>query len=244
VVGATLAGGAWAPNEPTARLGAPWAPPGDGLLLGADVAGRDVASRVLAGGADLVVLALVAATLSTVLGTSAGLAAGWRPSVADRFLSRLADVALAVPFLLVALVLAASLPGWTAVVVGTAAGGAPLTLRLVRDATRQVGASGYVEAARCRGERPAVILAREVLPAVGGLVAAEAAMRAVVALQLAAALGLLGFGPAPPAPDWGAMLRENLPGMTLNPAAVAAPAVALTAVSLPVALAARAWSRA
>ena len=72
-------------------------------------------------------------------------------------------------------------------------------------------------------------------PALAGVVGADVGLRCVLALQLAAALSLLGFGPAPPAPDWAAMLRENLPGVTLNPAALVAPAAALAALTLLVA---------
>jgi ABC-type dipeptide/oligopeptide/nickel transport system permease subunit len=56
-------------------------------------------------------------------------------------------------------------------------------------------------------------------------------LRTVVALQVTAALHLLGLGPAPPTPDWATMLVENLPGLGLNPAAVVAPALALAAVA-------------
>ncbi|MCK9873829.1 ABC transporter permease subunit, partial [Nocardiopsis dassonvillei] len=94
-------------------------------------------------------------------------------------------------------------------------------------------------AARCRGERPASILFREVLPAVRGLVAADLGLRLVVALQVASALGVLGFGASPPAPDWALMLRENMAGAAMNPWAVAAPAAALGATTVVLALAAQ-----
>jgi peptide/nickel transport system permease protein len=133
------------------------------------------------------------------------------------------------------MVLAVALPGSVAVVAGTVCGGAPLTLRVVADATRQVRRAGYVEAALARGERTGTILVREVLPSLAGLAGADAALRFVVALQIASALSLLGLGPAPPSPDWAAMVRENLSGVALNPVAVVAPAAALAALALVVA---------
>ncbi|WP_245681579.1 ATP-binding cassette domain-containing protein, partial [Actinomadura kijaniata] len=173
------------------------------------------------------------------LGTAGGLAAGWAGGRTDRALTGLADLLLAVPFLLQAMVLAVALPAPAAVVAGTVCGGAPLGLRVVRDLTLRARRSGYVEAARCRGEPAAVILAGEVLPSLAGAVTADLVARFVLALQLAAAFGMLGLGPAPPAPDWGLMLRENLPGAGLNPLALAAPATALAVLAVTAALLAR-----
>ncbi|MGP4030015.1 ATP-binding cassette domain-containing protein [Actinomadura sp. 3N407] len=232
LMAAVLLGGEFAPYDPAASVGAPWTPPGDGSLLGTDDAGRDVLSRVLAGGRALTTTALAAALAAAVLGTAGGLAAGWAGGRADRLLSGLADLLLAVPFLLQAMVLAVALPAPAAVVAGTVCGGAPLGLRVIRDLTRQARGSGYVEAARGRGEPAAAILGREVLPSLAGAAAADLVLRFVLALQLAAAFGMLGLGPEPPAPDWGLMLRENLPGAGLNPVALVAPAAALAVLAV------------
>ncbi|GAA3464514.1 ATP-binding cassette domain-containing protein [Saccharothrix longispora] len=228
-----VGGALWTPHDPTAAIGPAWSPPGGDALLGTDALGRDVLSRVLAGGADLLLIALLAAACASAVGLAWGLVAGWT----GRGGALLADVLMAVPFLVLALLFAVTLPGWAAVVAGTVCGGAPLTARLVGDLTRRTRATGYVEAALGRGERTASVLCREVLPSIARYAVADAALRFVVALQLASALAVLGFGARPPAPDWGLMLRENLPGAALNPAGVLGPAAALTALSLAVALA-------
>jgi ABC-type dipeptide/oligopeptide/nickel transport system permease subunit len=229
-----LAGAALAPHDPTAPLGAPWSPPSAEAPLGTDALGRDVLSRVAAGGAYLTLTALAAAAVTCATGVAGGLAAGWRDRPA-RLLAAVADLLLAVPLLLVAVVLAVAVPGPAAVVAGTVCGGAPLTLRLVADAVRQIRHAGYVEAALGRGEPTVLILVREVLPALGGRISADLSARFLTALHLAAALSLLGLGPAPPAPDWAAMIRENVTGVALNPAALLAPATALALVALLVA---------
>lgn len=239
VLAAALLGHWLAPHDPTEPLGVPWRGPAPGHPLGTDALGRDVWSRVLAGGGELLTVSVAAAVCASAVGVVGGLAAGWAAGAVDRALTAAADLMLAVPSLLLALVAAVALPGRAAVVVATVCGGAPLTLRVVRDAVRSVRASGYVEAARCRGERPASILFREVLPAVRGLVAADLGLRLVVALQVASALGVLGFGASPPAPDWALMLRENMAGAAMNPWAVAAPAAALGATTVVLALAAQ-----
>lgn len=230
--------GAFTPFGPTEIVGTAFAPPGGEHVLGTDELGRDVLSRVMAGGGELVTVSLLAALSATAIGVAGGLFTGWSDHWAARLVTSSADVLLAAPLLLVALVLAVALPGPAAVVAATVCGGAPLTLRVVRDATRTSRAAGYVEAARCRGEHGAALLVREVLPSVGGLVAADAGMRFVAAMQLAAALSLLGFGAQPPHADWALMIRENLPGSGLNAAGVLAPATALAAVTAIVAAAA------
>ncbi|MEV4807302.1 ATP-binding cassette domain-containing protein [Nonomuraea sp. NPDC049421] len=229
---AAVCGGAFAPHDPAASIGMPWAPPGAARPLGTDAAGRDVLSRVLAGGRDLTLTALVAAMTAALAGVAGGLVAGWAGGRTGRWLTALADLLLAAPFMLTALVLAVALPAPAAVVAGTVCGGAPLGLRMVRDLVRQTRHTGYVEAARCRGETAVSIVVREILPSVAGLASADVVLRFVMAVQLAAAFGMLGLGPQPPAPDWGSMLRENLPGATLNPAALVAPAAALTVLAL------------
>lgn len=233
VVGLALFGAHLAPHDPTETLAAPWQPPGPGLLLGADGLGRDIASRLAAGGQQLAAVGMLAAIAASAVGVAGGLYVGW-VGRGTRTLTAAADLLLALPMLLIAMVLVVALPGPAAVVVGTVCGGSPLTLRVVADATRQAGHAGYVEAALARGERTSSVLVREVLPALSGLVAADVGLRCVLALQLASALSLLGFGPAPPTPDWAAMLRENLPGVAANPAALAAPAAAIAVLTLAV----------
>ncbi|WP_040702799.1 ABC transporter permease [Nocardiopsis ganjiahuensis] len=236
VLATALLGGAWAPHSPTSPVGTPWQGPGPGHLLGTDALGRDVWSRVLAGGGRLLAVSVLAAVCASVTGTAAGLLAGWFGGLPSRTLTAGADLLLALPSLLLALVAAIALPWHAAVVVATVCGGAPLTLRVVRDAVRASRSSGYVEAALLRGETAASVLVREVLPAMRGLVAADLGLRLVVALQIASALSVLGLGAAPPAPDWALMLRENMTGVALNPWAVAAPAVALGATTVLLAL--------
>jgi peptide/nickel transport system permease protein len=243
VMAIALCGSVLAPHDPVASLGPPWSPPGDGGLLGTDALGRDVLSRVLAGGRQLTLTAGAAAVVAAAIGIAGGLAAGWRDGVLSRLLHATADLLLAVPLLLVAMLFAVSLPGTAAVIAATVCGGAPLTLRLVSDAVRQIRHAGFVDAALGRGESGGTILGREILPALAALAGAEIGARFLVALQLAAALSLLGLGPAPPAPDWAAMIRENVSGVGLSPAALVAPAVALALLSLTVAAAGGATTR-
>jgi len=231
VLAVALGGTALAARDPSRTVAAPWARPAPGLPLGADGLGRDVLARVLAGGRHLTSASLAAAAAATALGVAGGLWTGWARGRGARAMAAAADLLLALPLLLLALVAVVALSGPAAVIVATVLGGAPLTLRVMADATAEARHAGYVEAALGRGESRSSVLVREVLPAHAGLVGADLGQRTVLALQLAAALNVLGFGPSPPAPDWGAMLRENLPGLGLNPAALLAPAAALAVLA-------------
>ncbi|SCL15361.1 peptide/nickel transport system permease protein [Micromonospora inyonensis] len=243
VVALALLGRHLAPNDPEQPVAVPWSAPSTRLPLGADALGRDVLSRVVAGGANLLGVALTAAAAALLIGVAFGLLAGWWPARAGRVVRWLGDLLLAVPALILALVLAVALPGATAVVVASVVSGAPLTARVVAGQCGTIRGSGYLHAAVERGERGPVILVRELLPALSGLVAADAGLRLITALQLATTLAVLGFGPQPPDADWALMLSENLPGVALNPAALLAPAVPLALCALLFAAAARAAGR-
>jgi peptide/nickel transport system permease protein len=84
----------------------------------------------------------------------------------------------------------------------------PIVARVVRSATLNLRAAGYIEAARLRGERTPYILFREILPGVLPALAVEAALRFSYAIFLTASLGFLGLGVQPPSPDWGRMVNE------------------------------------
>lgn len=227
VVVAVLCGGWFAPHDVTAVVGVPWTSEGP---LGTDVLGRDVLSRLLAGGAGLVATAVPAGLAASLLGTVAGLAATWTP-VAERLVLRTSAGMLAVPGLLVVLTCAVALPAWAAVLTGMVLLGAPLTARVVHAAATPLRRAGFVLAAVVRGERPRAVLARELLPVVGATVLSDAGLRVVAALQLTVAVHALGLGPQPPAPDWAVMIRENLPGVALNPWSVLAPAAAIAVLA-------------
>lgn len=227
VASLVLLGSHLAPHHPEEPVGLPWAGPGSDALLGTDGLGRDVLSRVLHGGTGLLAVSVLAAVVSVVCGTALGLAAGWGGGRLARAVFWLCDLLLSVPALVLALVLAVTVPGGTAVVVASVLSGTPLTARVVAGEAVLLRSRGHVRAALERGETVTSVLAREVLPELRGLVTADAGLRLVTALQIASALAVLGLGPQPPDADWALMLSENLPGAALNPAALLAPAVLL-----------------
>lgn len=184
-------------------------PPGAEFLFGTDRLGRDVFSRILWGARDVIGVAGLATTLSVIFGTVIGLAIGYRGGWIDELVSRGFDSLLAIPALVLALVMLATLgPSAWGITVVIVLLYTPIVTRVIRSATLGLRAAGYVEAARLRGESTAYILFREILPGVLPALAVEAALRFSYAIFLTASLGFLGLGVQPPSPDWGRMVYE------------------------------------
>ena len=239
-----IVGPPFAPHDPAAIVGLPLQRPGGGFLLGTDGLGRDVLSRVLWGGRSILALSVLATTLAYVVGASIGLVAGYTRSLLDSLLMRAMDVLLAVPPLLLLLVLATGAGHSVVVLVlGVATVHVPSIARIVRAATQGVVGRGYVEAAVARGERTSSILAREILPNVLGVVLADAGIRLTGSILILASVNFLGLGLQPPRADWALMISENRGGITLQPWAVAAPALLIAFLTVAVNLVADAIAR-
>jgi len=239
-----VVGPLFAPHDPAGIVGIPLQRPGGGFLLGTDGLGRDVLSRVLWGGRSILALSLLATSLAYVVGASIGLVAGYTRSALDPLLMRAMDVLLAVPPLLLLLVLATGAGHSVIVLVlGVATVHVPSIARIVRAATQGVVERGYVEAAVARGERTPSILAREILPNVLGTVLADAGIRLTGSILILASVNFLGLGLQPPRADWALMISENRGGITLQPWAVAAPALLIAFLTVAVNLVADAIAR-
>jgi ABC-type dipeptide/oligopeptide/nickel transport system permease subunit len=230
-----LLGALVAPYDPAALTGLSFSPPSADHLFGTDSLGRDVLSRVLAGGRTAVLLAVTSILVAEAIGCTIGLVAGYRRGFVDSVLMRANDVLLAFPALLLVLVLAAGLgPGVTVLVVGVAVVNIPGIARLTRASTLGVVTAGYVESAVTRGESTAAILRREILPNIGPTIVADAGVRFAGAFLIIAGLNFIGIGVQPPAADWATMIAENRSYITLQPWTVVAPTacIALFAISV------------
>ncbi|NED12981.1 ABC transporter permease subunit [Streptomyces sp. SID9124] len=226
-----------APHSPTAQLAAPFQQPDGRFLLGTDVLGRDVASRVLGGGRAIVLTALAGTAAAGAVGTTVGVLAALASRRLGDLLLRCVDALAVLPGLLVVLVLAAGFPGSrTGLVAAVALATAPFSTRVLRAAADTVLGSGYVEAARARGDGRWTVLRHDVLPNIAGPALMDTALRLVASLHLTATAGFLGLGPGGAAPDWGRMVSENTPGATLAVAPFLAPALLLVLLSICVGL--------
>ncbi len=224
-----------APHPAAQAIGFPGAPPGKGLLLGADVLGRDVFSRLLDGGASSIGLGALATVISYFLGLAVGLVAGYNRSRTDTVLMRSVDVLLAFPALVVLLLLVSGLgSGIWVLMLGVALVQLPGISRVVRTATLEVSGRAFVEAAVARGERVPSILTREILGNIRPVVLADIGIRFGYSIILIASMNFLNLGLKPPAADWGLMISENREILSLNPWSVLAPALMLALLTVSV----------
>lgn len=188
-----------------------WVPPGEaGFLLGTDDIGRDVLSRVIHGARLSLRVGLVSVLIGATGGTILGLSAGYFGSWVDMVISRLVEVLLAFPGLLLAIVIVASLgPGLTNAMLALGVAGIPSYARVVRGTTLAAKELGYVRAARAVGMSDARIIVRHILPNVVSPILIMATLGMGTSIISAAGLSFLGLGASPPVPEWGLELSMS-----------------------------------
>jgi peptide/nickel transport system permease protein len=228
-----LAGPVVAPHPPSEVVGVPFQPPGDGLVLGTDVLGRDALSRFLHGGLTVIVVAFAATALAYLVGIALGMLAGLRGGVLDIGTVAVMDVAVAFPPVILVLMLVAGVgAGVLIAVVAIALVHIPRIVRIVRAVTREVATREYVEAAIASGENTIYVLTREILPNIWTPVMADFGLRVTGSIILYSSLSFLGLGQAPPAADWGLLISENRIGLLRQPWVLIVPAAAIAALSI------------
>ena len=203
-------------------------PPSAAHPLGTDHLGRDILARLLHGAPRSLGFALVSVAGAAALGLSLGLIAADRRGWRDVAIMRLADLMLAFPGLLLALLLAGFLGGGPVpMLIALLLTLWPQFARMSRAVALGELTSAHVEASRLAGMPRHLILTRQVLPPVLRQTAALAAMSVGGAIITISALGFLGRGMQPPTPEWGAMITELLPYVHSAPVQIAAPCLAI-----------------
>lgn len=206
------------------------APPGAGHLLGTDHLGRDILSRVLHGAPRSLGIALACVASTASLGVLLGLAAALGGRFADTLIMRLADLVLAFPGLLLALLLAGLTGGGLLpMAIGIQIALWPLFARMARANARVALQQTHVEAARLAGFSNAHVLRHHLLPPVLRQTVSLAALGVGSAILTISSLGFLGLGLEPPTPEWGAMIGELLPYAPEAPVQILAPCLAIVA---------------
>jgi ABC-type dipeptide/oligopeptide/nickel transport system permease subunit len=202
-----------APFDPLEQdLLAATAAPGQepGRWLGTDSLGRDVLSRLLHGARVALTVAVAAATLACLLGTALGLLAGYFGGWIDAVISRLIDIWMAFPPVLLSILLVAVLgAGIHSVIVAIVVIDWTRFARVVRAETRQQASLEYTEAAVALGMGRMAILLREVLPNVLPVVLVLFSLEMGIAVIVEAILSFVGLSVASDTPTWGGMIAEG-----------------------------------
>ncbi|HXY45693.1 MAG TPA: ABC transporter permease [Acidimicrobiales bacterium] len=218
-----------APYNPDAFVGIPFAKPSGQFLLGTDYLGRDVLSRTLDGGWELLVMALLATVFGLIVGATAGISAAYLRGRADGLIMRTVDVILAFPQLVFALLLVSILgPKLWLIVLAVGFSHAPACARVLRSATLDVSERDFVKAVELQGMRSSTVMRKEILPNLISPIMVEAGLRLTYSIVIMAGLSYLTFGPPPPLPNWGTDIGLNQLGL--------APAANLWSVVVPATL--------
>ena len=201
--------------------------------FGTDEVGRDVLSRVIWGARASLSAGLVSVGIALGAGLPLGLLAGYAGGWVDAVLSRIVDAMLAIPFLILAIALAAFLGpslGNAMIAIGVTA--TPVFVRLTRGQTIAAKVEDYVEAARAVGNPHWRIAVRHVLPNIVPPLLIQASLAIAGAIIAEAALSFLGLGQQPPAPSWGSMLNTAQRFLAQAPWMAIWPGVAIFAAVL------------
>ncbi|TIL85127.1 MAG: ABC transporter permease [Mesorhizobium sp.] len=216
-------------------VGDVWASMSATHLLGTDNLGRDLLSRMIYGARVTLFIAVLATALSfslgAILGFSAAVFGGWF----DTLMSRLVDLLMSIPTLIMGLVVLSVLPtNLVTLILVMGILDSTRVYRLSRAVAVDINVMDFVEAAKLRGEGSVWIIFREILPNALSPLVSELGLRFIYAVLFLSTLSFLGLGVQPPSADWGGMVKENKDGIVFGIAAALIPAAAIAMLAISV----------
>jgi peptide/nickel transport system permease protein len=228
-----LLGPVFAPYAPTELVGMAYGKPTAGAPLGYDVLGRDVLSRVLAGGQSVVWMSLAASAIALLIGSSLGILGALLRRKTDQFITWFTDVFIAFPDLILVLLIVSLLgrEHWL-IVLTVALAFIPGVIRLSRSIALGVVSQEFIESAQMLGYSRWKILFSEIMPNILTPLLVHLGIMLTWAVGMLSGLAFLGYGVAPPAADWGLMINENRAGLLIQPIAVFAPVLLIALFAL------------
>lgn len=203
-------------------------PPSLEHWFGTDQFGRDVFARVASGVANSALIAIVAVAFATVVGTLAGVIAGFYRGAPDAAVSGVTNVLFAFPPLLLALSLASVFNrSWFTIAVAIAIVYVPIFIRVTRGPVLSLREIEYVKAAISTGQSRIAIMFRHVLPNITSIIIVQVTLSLSWAVLTEASLSFLGLGSPPPAPSLGSMIYEARTLVYIAPWTMAAPGIVI-----------------
>jgi len=218
--------------QPMALPGAEYAKGGT-FWLGADHLGRDILSRIIWGSRTVLIYAPLATFCAYALGILMGLAAGYHLGWWDIVLSRISDIILSFPVLVLYIIIIATIgASGVNVIIAITFASAPGIMRIVRGLVLDLRNRDYVAAAQTRGESSMYIMLVEILPNARGPLIVDACLRLGYVIITIGVLGFLGLGLPPPDPDWGGMINDTRKMASFFPHMTVFPVIAISSLIL------------
>ncbi|EKF42166.1 ABC transporter permease [Nitratireductor indicus] len=219
-------------------------PPSAEHWFGTDDVGRDVYSRIVYGARITLSICAGSLFLSALIGGSLGLVSGYFGGLADQLLGRLIDVLLSFPPIILGVIITGILgPQTVNLILALSMVYMPVFFRIARAGAMSETGKTYVEAARSMGITEATILRKHVTRNVMPLIFTQYMILFPLILQIQSALGFLGLGVQPPAPDWGAILEQGKDFILFAPWMSVFPGLAVLLASLSLILVGRALQK-
>jgi len=195
---------------------------------GTDEVGRDILSRLITGTRITMMIALLPVALAGLIGVSLGAVAGYLGGSVDRAISALIELLMTIPGLVLAIAIVAVVGANAAgLVAAITVSSTPPLARLIQARVRELRQEDYVSAAIVLGFRLPRILFLHVLPNAASVIVIQLSLLAGQAVLIGSALGFLGLGVQPPAPEWGSMLGASRQYIEIAPHVVIAPGLAI-----------------
>lgn len=205
--------------------------PSSQYLLGTDILGRDLLSRIIYGTRYSLFMTLTLITIIFFLGTFLGIIAGYFGSWVDIIIMRLGDMMVSFPGLILAIAIAGLLgPSVINAIIAISAVTWVKYARLSRAMVLKIKQEVYIEAAKVTGSRTYGILFKYILPNMFTMMLVTAVSDIGALMLEIAALSFLGFGAQPPIPEWGAMLNEGRTYLARAPWLMIYPGMAIVTV--------------
>jgi peptide/nickel transport system permease protein len=201
--------------------------------LGTDNQGRDILSRIIWGSRTVLIVAPIAVFSAYVVGSIMGLLAGYYRGWVDNLLTRVSDIILSFPVIILYMIIIAVFgPSALNIVLAVTFVASPQIARIVRGLTLELREQDFVAAAKMRGESPIYIMLVEILPNARGPLIVDACLRMGYTTITIGVLGFLGLGLPPPDPDWGGMIKESYGMVSVYPHMPLIPCAAISSLVL------------